>query len=381
VSEMSLSEVLPGAFPPEPPPKRGRGAARAQRKRKKRRRRRAILVILLTMTLVGGAVVGSYLGLAPLIRQLNEPKDYVGGGTGTVQVKIPSGASGRTISQVLASAGVVKTQVAFLDAAKKNPRSTGVQPGTYAMRLKMSGAAALGVLLDPKARLVLTVTIPEGTRVKDELNLMAKNLGLKPADLQKASTSEAIGLPAAAKGRPEGFLFPATYNFQPDVTATEALKAMVDRGKQAFGALGIPDSALRSTVIEASIVQAEAGNKQYMGKVATVLNNRLKAKRKLELDSTVSYATGHFGITTSTGDRATVSPYNTYRVYGLPAGPIDNPGEDALEAVLKPTPGPWLYFVTVNPNTGETKFAVDEAGHAANRKEFQAWLRAHPSGK
>lgn len=336
--------------------------------------------MFLALVLVGGAVTASYLGLAPLIRQLNAPKDYVGAGTGKVQVKIPSGASGRTIARVLAAAGVVKTEVAFIDAAKKDPRSTAVQPGTYALRDKMSAAAALGLLLDPKSRLLLTVTIPEGTRVKDELNLMAKSLGLKHGDLVKASTSAAIGLPAAANGKPEGFLFPATYNFQPDVTATEALKAMVDRGAQAFADLNIPDSKLRATVIEASIVQAEAGNKQYMGKVATVLNNRLKIKKKLELDSTVSYATGRFGITTTTADRAVNSPYNTYRFAGLPAGPISNPGEDALKAVLDPTPGPWLFFVTVNPRTGETKFATDAAGHQANVREFQAWLRAHPKG-
>ena len=332
------------------------------------------------MTLVGGAVVGSYLGLAPMIRQLNEPKDYVGSGTGRVQVKIPSGASGRTIARVLTAAGVVKTQVAFIDAVKKDPRAAGVQPGTYSLREKMSAAAALGLLLDPKARLILTVTIPEGTRVKDELTLIAKNTGLKYADLVKASTSAAIGLPAAAKGKPEGFLFPATYDFQPDVTATQVLTKMVERGAAAFTALNIPDSKLRSTVIEASIVQAEAGNKQYMGKVATVLNNRLKIKKKLQLDSTVSYATGRFGITTTAADRAFNSPYNTYRYAGLPAGPIDNPGEEALKAVLNPTPGPWLFFVTVNPRTGETKFATDEAGHAANVREFQAWLRAHPKG-
>jgi UPF0755 protein len=380
VTEMSLSEVLPGAFPPEPPVSPRRGAARKQRKRKQRRRRRAILVMILTLTLVGGAVVGSYLGLAPLIRQLNEPKDYVGAGTGAVQVKIPSGATGRTIARVLTAAGVVKTEVAFLDAAQKDPRSGGVQPGTYSMRQKMSATAALGVLLDPTARLIRTVTIPEGTRVKDEFTLISKSLGLKRADLVKASTSGAIGLPAAAQGKPEGFLFPATYDFPPDVTATEVLTKMVKRGSQAFATLNIPDSQLRAVVIKASIVQAEAGNQKYMGRVATVLDNRLRIKKNLQLDSTVSYATGKFNVTTTVADRAVESPYNTYLYAGLPAGPIGNPGEEALQAVMNPTAGPWLFFVTVNPQTGETRFAVDEAGHEANVRQFQAWLRAHPKG-
>jgi UPF0755 protein len=378
MSEMSLSEVLPGAFPPQEPQPQRRGAARQQRKRKKRRRRRSFIVILLTVAIVGGAMAGAYvLGLAPLIDRLNEPKDYAGSGTGKITVKIPTGASGRNIAILLAKDDIVKTEVAFLEAAEKDARSLSVQPGTYTMRKQMSGAAALAALLDPKARLTRSVTIPEGTRVKDAFKLIAKNLELKETDLIKASRSGEIGLPKAANGRLEGFLFPATYDFQPDVTATEALSAMVERGAQAHAALKIPASQLRTVVIKASIVQAEAGNQKYMGRVARVLDNRLKINKKLELDSTVSYAVQRFGITTSQADRASPSRFNTYRWPGLPAGPISNPGEDALKAVLDPPPGQWLWFVTTNPDTGETKFAVDEVGHAANVKEFQEWLRTH----
>jgi UPF0755 protein len=376
MSEMSLSEVLPG-FSPDEPPKR-RGTVRQQRKRKKKRRRRSIVIILLTIAIVGGAVAGSYVfGLAPLIKRLSEPKDYAGAGTGKVTVKIPDGASGTEIAGILAAKDVVKTEVAFVDLTKKDQRSASVQPGTYAMRKQMSAAAALTVLLDPKARLTLSVTIPEGTRAKEALTLIAKKLELKEADLRKAATSGKIGLPKAANGRLEGFLFPATYDFQPDVTATDALSAMVARGEQAFTDLQIPPAQLRTVVIKASIVEAEAGNERYMGKVARVLDNRLKINMKLQLDSTVSYAVQRFNVTTTSQDRDSPSRYNTYRWVGLPAGPIANPGEDALKAVMNPTPGKWLYFVTTNPSTGETKFAVDEAGHAANTREFQKWLQTH----
>jgi len=337
--------------------------------------------MFVTVLLVGGGVTGAYFGLSPLVRQLRAPKDYVGSGTGSIQVKIPEGASGRSIARLLTSAGVVKTEVAYLNAAGKDSRSAGVQPGTYAMREKMSGASALGVLLNPQARLIRTVTIPEGTRAKDAINLMAKNLELSRTSLVKASESSKIGLPKAANGNLEGFLFPATYNFPPDVTATEALRAAVQRGQQSYAKLGIPDSRLRETVIKASIVQAEAGNQKYMGKVAQVLDNRLKIKMKLSLDSTVSYATGKFNVTTTSADRQSTSHYNTYRYAGLPAGPISNPGEDALKAVLHPTAGPWLYFVTVNPNTGDTRFATTPAEHQANVLLFQQWLRTHSKGK
>jgi UPF0755 protein len=376
-SEMSLSEVLPGVFSPGEPPNRRRGAARKQRKRKKRRRMRSFIILLLTIGLVGGAVAGAYvLGLAPLIERLGEPKDYTGSGTGKVTVKIPDGATGGDIAVLLAKDDVVKTESAFRDAAKKDSRSTSVQPGTYSMRKQMSGAAALALLLDPKARLTLSVTIPEGTRVKEALKLISKKLEIKESDLKKAAAGD-IGLPKAANGKLEGFLFPATYNFEPDATASDVLTAMVARGNQAFADLKIPAAKLRAVVIKASIVQAEAGNQKYMGPVARVLDNRLKIGRKLELDSTVSYAVQKFNVTTTPADRASTSRFNTYRYTGLPVGPISNPGEDALKAVLNPTPGKWIFFVTTNPSTGLTKFAVDEAGHQANKLEFQQWLRTH----
>lgn len=379
MSDLPLSQVLPGAFPVDPPrPRGGRNEARQQRKRNRRRRRRSLVIILLTALFIGGAVAGGYqIGLKPLLARLTEPKDYAGPGTDSVQVKIPVGATGRTIARVLEASDVVKTQGAFLDAAASNPRSTRVQPGTYQLRHQMTGAGALNALLDPQSRMTVSVTVPEGTRAKDTLRLIVKGLGLKEADVRAAAKSRDLGLPKAAKGKLEGYLYPATYEFPPDVSAEQVLRKMIERGTEVYEELGISERRLRETVIKASIIQAEAGNQKYMGKVARVLDNRLEQGMKLQLDSTVSYATGKFNVTTTSADRASSSRYNTYRYAGLPQGPISNPGEDALKAVLDPTPGPWLFFVTTNPSTGETKFATDQAGHAANVTEFQQWLRAH----
>ncbi len=162
------------------------------------------------------------------------------------------------------------------------------------------------------------------------------------------------------------------------MTATEVLKEMVARGNHTYDELGIAPRELRETVIKASIIEAEAGNEKYMGKVSRVLSNRLDDGMKLQLDSTVSYATGKFNVTTTSDDRASTSPYNTYKYAGLPAGPISNPGHAALEAALKPTPGQWLFFVTTNPTTGETKFANNVTEHNRYVEEFRAWLRANP---
>jgi UPF0755 protein len=131
---------------------------------------------------------------------------------------------------------------------------------------------------------------------------------------------------------------------------------------------------------KASIVQAESGSAADMGKVARVLENRLADGMPLQLDTTVNYANGKAGVTTSPQDRQNPSPYNTYLHAGLPPGAISNPGEEALRAVLSPTPGNWRFFVVVNPTTGDTRFAATAAEHQQNVLLFQEWLREHPGG-
>ena len=108
------------------------------------------------------------------------------------------------------------------------------------------------------------------------------------------------------------------------------------------------------------------------------LANQLRNGGRLQLDSTVGYAVGRRTLTTTATERNVNSPYNTYRYGGLPPGPIDSPGKAAIQAALSPADGPWLYFVTVDPSTGETKFATTSAEHQRNVAEFQAWCRNNP---
>jgi UPF0755 protein len=379
MSEMSLSDVVLKSAHEAPPS--GRSARRKQERRKRKRRRRTLLAVLVSVVLVGGAVGIAWVGLSPLIDRLTEPDDYAGAGSGDVQVKIAPGSSGAVIGKVLAEADVVKTQKAFVDVARGDTRAGSIQPGTYKLRNQMSAAAAMAMLLDPEARLRLSVTIPEGKRVPETLDILSKQLGLPREDFETALKEPAsLGIPAAppgTKSAAEGFLFPSTYDFEPDVTAAQVLTTMVAQSEKALRSADVPPARWRQVIIEASIVQAEAGKSADMPKVSRVLQNRLASDTKLELDSTVSYATGKFGITTTPQDRASPSRYNTYKYFGLPIGPISSPGLEAIKAALDPEPGPWKYFVTVNPDTGDTRFAVTATEHAANVKIFQAWLRAN----
>lgn len=340
-------------------------------------------MIVLALVLVGGAAFGAYSALRPLVMQLSAGNDYSGAGTGSVEVTIVEGASGRAIGQLLQEAGVVKSSKAFVDAAAANPKSGTIQPGRYTLRQKMSASAAVALLLDPAARSADRVTVREGLWLSETLAVLSKASGRPVSEyLAALKDAEAIGLPPAAGGKAEGWLFPDTYEFAPDATAAQQLAAMVARARGVLNGLGVAPAQAQRVLIVASLVQGEGSSPADFGKVARVIDNRLADKLRnggrLQLDSTVNYAVGKRAITTTDAERAVSSRYNTYRYGGLPIGPINSPGEAAIKSALAPTPGPWLFFVTVDPSTGQTKFATTPAEHAANVRQFQAWCRARP---
>jgi UPF0755 protein len=245
----------------------------------------------------------------------------------------------------------------------------------------MSGQAALDLLLEPATRMVTRVTVPEGQTVAQVLQRLAEQTGTPLADLQAVAAAPAeLGLPPYANGLLEGFLFPATYDIEPDTTPADMLRPMIARTVQVLDQLQVPVDQRLIVLTKASIVQAESRTVEQMGMVARVVENRLAEGMPLQMDSSVNYATGKTGITTSPEDRANPSPYNTYAQPGLPPGAIDNPGEAAIRAVLNPTPGSWRFFVVVDPDTGDTRFAETAEEHQANVLIFQQWLRDHPNG-
>ena len=357
------------------PPGGGRGSGRP-------RRRRNPLAVVLSLLVLAGLVVGIFYGGKALIGLVNPGgEDFAGQGSGSVDVRVSSGDTLSDIARTLVAEGVIASPGPFVDAAETEPAATGIQPGVYALRSQMSGQAALDLLLDPAARQVTRVTVREGLTVAATLALLSEQTGTPLPQLQAvAADPAAIGLPAYANGMLEGFLFPATYDVEPDDTPADVLRSMVTRTDQALDALQVPEAARLTVLTKASIVQAEAASPQDMAMVARVLENRLADGMPLQLDTTVNYANGKSGITTTPEDRANPSPYNTYLHPGLPPGAISNPGEQAIEAVLAPPPGDWRFFVVINPDTGETRFARTAEEHQQNVLLFQQWLREQPGG-
>lgn len=356
----------------------------ATRRPRRRRRGRRLLVLLLALAIVGGAGYAATSFLKPIVRDLTAGNDYPGPGTGEVQVVVNDGDTGRNIGATLQKAGVVKSATAFLDAAAADPRSASIQPGTYTLRKQMSAREALAVLVDPKNRSVPRVTIREGLWRNEIFAALSKATGVPLADYEAAAKQpDALGLPAAAKGNLEGYLFPSTYEFPSKATATEQLKTMVAKTIDELDKAGVAEADRQRVLTVASIVEGEVSGDADRAKVARVIENRLHSKGApnfglLQMDSTVHYAVQKRGKAgTTPADRNSPSRYNTYKVPGLPPGPINSPGEASIVAAAHPAPGPWMFFVTVDPSTGETRFATTQAEHDKNVLEFQKWCRAH----
>jgi UPF0755 protein len=338
----------------------------ARRRRRKKRERRGLLAVFIALVVIVAVGAGGYAivrGVGGKIANAlsSTTQDYPGPGEGTIQVEVVKGQSLAAVGRMLKAKGVVASVDAFVAAATANPDSAGLQPGFYRLQLKMPAGDALTALLDPASRVQAKVTLPEGLRLDETLKRLASKSGIPLADFQKAlKNAKALGLPAYAKGNPEGFLFPATYEAPPKATATGLITQLFRSYARAAKSTGV-ERAQRppyELVVIASLVEAEARHEQDFGKVARVVYNRLQQGMPLQFDSTVNYALKADKTIVTFKDLGTNSPYNTYKHTGLPPGPINSPGVRALTAAVNPPAGDWLYFVTVNPATGETKFTA-----------------------
>ncbi len=279
------------------------------------------------------------------------------GPTGTSAiVEIPEGAGAQTVGRILEENGLVRSGRAFALYARARGLAGRLQSGYY--KLTGEGAAALLEDLTGAGEQVLVrLVFPEGWRAVD----YARRLSAAGFDgegfLEIVDHPPAEWTPAYVEGPTlEGYLFPDTYDLpkgaDPAVIVTVMLRRfdreVTPERVEAAKALGL---SVHGWVTLASIVQAEAGGAEEMPAIAGVFLNRLEAGMPLQSDPTVAYALGKKlpELDRYAGDFEVDSPYNTYRYPGLPPGPIDNPGLDALLAVLHPVRTgenglPYFYF-------------------------------------
>lgn len=271
----------------------------------------------------------------------------------SVAVDIHAGESGASIGVDLAQLGVVKSSAAFFRIAVSDPRAGSIAPGVHMIDKNLCAKEALDQLLD-SARISNLLSVPEGAW-NSEIKKSLTKIGYSASEISQSFRNYPI--PQGFKSL-EGLLFPAQYSFDSSTTVAEIISLMVDRGLSEIEKSGIKSSKEKFTpaqlLIIASLVQAEGDEKDY-AKISQVVRNRLRIGMPLQFDSTIHYIKGSRGsVFLSTQSTFLKSPYNTYRNYGLPPTPINNPGVPALYAATHPENGPWLYFITVTP--GDTRF-------------------------
>lgn len=342
------------------------------------KKKRLLVSILSAVVVVALVVTGLFAG------GLFNSDDYSGGGSGEVQFTVADGEYGDSIAINLAKSDVVKSSKSFYSLLLSTKPEPVFIPGVFRLKQHMSNAAALAALQDPSNLIQNSVVIPEGTTLKGTLQILSQGLNIPLTDLQAAvaTPSAYAGVPTEAQTL-EGFLFPATYKFNPGITAQAVIKTMVANTIAAMDKAGIAVQNRWKRIIMASIIQREMSPiPGDAAKISRVFYNRLDAGMNLGSDVTTCYGAGLVGkdcllITQSALDDAS-NPYNTRKNAGYPIGPICNPGQVAIDAAAHPADGDWLFFVTVNLKTGETVFTKTNAEHEAAVEKYQQWLKDNP---
>ncbi|MDO5747368.1 MAG: endolytic transglycosylase MltG [Actinomycetaceae bacterium] len=357
--------------------------------RKKRQRKRKIitgliLVMLLVIIVATSVAAIKFLNISSY---LAPAEDYTGkeAGSKDIRVEIPAGANGQDIAVILKKKDVVKSEDAFVEAFKKNSAAQGIQDGWYSLRTKMKASEALAALLDEANKIDVAITIVPGKTIDEVKAKFINNGQFTKEEIDAAFENvDALGLPAEANGHLEGWLAPETYRVDPNMTVQDLLKQMISHNTERLEKLKVPRDKWHDVLTKASIVEKE-GKEEDFPKIARVIENRLAGKGEntaglLQMDCTVAYGVGKggSGAFITQEEKKQDTPYNTYLHKGLPPTPIASVGDSAIEAVMNPPEGDWLYYVTVDLVKGTTKFAATHEEQKKNIEELRQYCKENP---
>jgi UPF0755 protein len=353
---------------------------------RERKSRRGLAGALIAILVVAGLVASGFYvwnTFEPQIRSVmgwQEPNDFEGAGSGEILVTIADGDTGEAVANTLESSGVTKTSDAFYDLLVAQDDDVVFQPGVYRLAKQMSAQAALDALQDPANKIERTAVIREGltgARIIEELSA-ATDIPVEDFEAAVEDPTQ-FGVPESAVSI-EGWLFPATYTFDPGLTATQVVQTLVDRTVSSLDSAGVPEEDRERVLTIASIIQREARQSDDFYKVSRVIQNRLDDGMRLEMDSTAQYGVDEASgsVWSSAEALGSENPWNTYQRDGLPVGPIASPGDVAIDAAMHPADGGWIFFVTVNLDTGETVFSNTIGEHDAAVAQLRAWCADNP---
>lgn len=374
------------------PPVKSAGVKKKKKKKKKVDRTTwgclrgiiyAVLVLAVSGTLAYFAITGSI--------------DMVGlkKSSALVDVEIPRGASTEQIADILKEKGLIDQPLVFRLYSKLTKADGGYRPGTFTLSANMGYSGIIDTMQSTKPRDIIRVTIPEGARLMDIAKIMESKGVCSTEDfyaaVNKNDYSEydfVAAIPTEKDGvqyadrfyKLEGYLFPDTYEFYTNSSADTVVRKLLNT----FSADNRVDTSVRAAIkakgltideviIMASILEGEANNTTDMARVARVLYNRLASTEypRLECDSTQDYVRSITQL--EEGTERLNKAYDTYQRSGLPAGPINNPGMNAIEAALNPSNEKDIancYFFATDLKTGITYYSKTLKEHEAVCKKY-----------
>jgi UPF0755 protein len=302
---------------------------------------------------------------------------FHGDGSGKVAVTIPKGASVSEVGDILDEKGVIDSSTFFQLRVTLEGKRSSLYPGRYTLASGMSYGAAIGALDTPPLKRTLTVTIPEGYSRSQAAQLVEED-GID-GSYTKATVKSKYLDPASYGGEGakdlEGFLFPDTFEMKPNAPVADLVQLQLQdfRKKIKQVDMGYAKSknlTVFDVLVIASMIEREAGIPSQRKQVAAVVYNRLHEGMPLGIDATIRFATGNYSQPLTETELAVDSPYNTRTHQGLPPGPINSPGLEAIDAAAHPSKDDYLFYVN-KPNTcGELAFSKTEA-------EFEADVAAY----
>lgn len=282
------------------------------------------------------------------------------------------------IAKELENQGLVKNAFFFSVFARFKGDRSKVKVGEYLLRTNMTPQEILNVITSGKS-IARSFTISEGLSTYEIADLYEKQgFGRASEFLALVRDPQLI---STLLGRPqeslEGYLFPETYMLTKYTDTKTLISNMVKRFLYVYNEVqaqtAFPGWSQHQIVTLASIIEKETGAPQERPLISSVFHNRLQKKMRLQTDPTVIYgkaeSTGRIEINITRNDLLTPTRYNTYVIYGLPPGPIANPGREALIAAVRPEVSDYLFFVS--QNDGTHVFSVDYKGHQRAVQKFQ----------
>lgn len=305
----------------------------------------------LSKKLLVGVMAAAILGFAAILGwTLTQPVSSAGE---PVLITIKPGMPAKIIAQELESQNLIKNALVFRIAARLQGLESSLQAGEYSISPAMPIRQMLTMMSQGQTA-YQQITIPEGYTIEQVAGLLAEKKLANPDKFKELAKTFApfpyMAPTPNTKYSAEGFIFPDTYRVAKGTTEEELLTMMVKQFdakltpeiRQRAAELGL---SIREVVIMASLVEKEAKLSEERPVIAGVFANRIKQSMPLQSCATIQYILGYPKAELTIQDTQISSPYNTYQNMGLPPGPIANPGNAAIKAVLFADTTEYLYFV------------------------------------